>query len=153
MESAPRQGIGQFFRALCDYLDERGLREQVRSQLSAPAQDLMDKPPRALAFLPSHSIDELEAALMRLAGADACVEAGLAVARPLGWTLLQPVMRLVFQLFGQSPEPVFANLDRFRPPPDGWGSRNADARWYYDMPSYAWTRRQASVLRSAKLLW
>lgn len=113
MDISPRQGLGQFFRALCDFLDERGLREQVRSQVSAPVQALMDRPPRPLAYLPSGPIDEVEAALLKLAGAEVCVEAGLAVARPLGWSLLQPVLRMSFQLFGQSPEPVFANLDRF----------------------------------------
>jgi hypothetical protein len=113
MEEAPRQGIGQFFRALCDFLDERGLREQVRAAVSPQTRELIDKPPRTLAFLPSLPIDELETALQTIAGAEACVDCGLACARPLGWTLLQPVLRLVFQLFGQSPEPVFANLDRF----------------------------------------
>jgi hypothetical protein len=113
METAARQGLGQFFRALCDFLDERGLREQVRARVSAETQALFDKPPRALTFLPSRPIDELETALQTLAGPQACVDAGVAVARPLGWTLLQPVLRLVFTLFGQSPEPVFSNLDRF----------------------------------------
>ncbi|HUJ25203.1 MAG TPA: hypothetical protein VLW85_04240 [Myxococcales bacterium] len=113
MDRPPRQGLGQFFRALCDFIDERGLREQVKALVSAETRQLMERPPRPLAFLPSRPIDEVEATLQKLAGVDACVEAGLAVARPLGWTLLRPVLRMVFQLFGQSPEPVFGNLDRF----------------------------------------
>lgn len=113
MEKAPRQGLGQFFRALCDFLDERALREQVRAAVSPETQALIDKPPRALSFIPSQPIDEIESALQQIAGAQACVDCGLACARPLGWTLLQPVLRVVFQFFGQSPEPVFANLDRF----------------------------------------
>jgi len=110
---APRQGLGQFFRAICDFLEERGLREPVRAAVSPPTQALIDKPPRPLSFLPSKPIDEIEAALENIAGVQACVDCGVACARPLGWTLLQPVLRLVFQFFGQSPEPVFANLGSF----------------------------------------
>src|SRR5258708_12051658 len=110
---APRQGLGSFFRALTDFLDERGLREQVRAAVSPATRELIDQPPRPLSFIPSRPIDELETALQNIAGAQACVDCGVACARPLGWSLLQPVLRMVFQLFGQSPEPVFANLDRF----------------------------------------
>jgi hypothetical protein len=110
---APRQGLGSFFRALVDFLDDRNLRAQVRAAVSPETQALIDRPPRPLLFIPSRPIDELEAALLNIAGAEACVECGVACARPLGWTLLQPVLRTVFMLFGQSPEPVFENLDRF----------------------------------------
>jgi len=112
-EAAPRQGLGSFFRAIVDFLDERGLREKVRAEVSPATRGLMDAPPRPLSFLPSTPIDEMEAALQKLAGPDACVDCGMACARPLGWSLLQPVLRMVFQLFGQSPAPVFENLDRF----------------------------------------
>src|SRR5204863_2377100 len=30
-----------------------------------------------------------------------------------GRTMLQPIIRMAFMVFGQSPEPIFANLDRF----------------------------------------
>jgi hypothetical protein len=113
MDMAPRQGLGTFFRALIDFVDERGLREQVRAKVSPQTQALFDKPPRPMGFLPSKPIDEVEKALMELTSADVCVECGLAVARPLGWSLLQPVLRVAFQFLGQSAEPIFANLDRF----------------------------------------
>ncbi len=113
MEEAPRQGLGSFFRALTAFLDQRGLREQVRAAVSPSTRELIDQPPRPLSFIPSRPIDELENALQNIAGVQACVDCGIACARPLGWSLLQPVLRMVFQLFGQSPEPVFANLDRF----------------------------------------
>src|SRR4051812_39908088 len=113
METAPRQGLGTFFRALIDFVDERGLREQVRAKVSPQTQALIDKSPRPMSFLPSKPIDEVESALLELTSPDLCVECGLAVARPLGWSLLQPVLRFAFQFLGQSPEPIFTNLDRF----------------------------------------
>jgi|1186.fasta_scaffold34400_2 hypothetical protein len=113
MIDAPRQGLGQFFGALMEFVDARGLREQVRAAVSPPTQQVIDHPPRALSFIPSTPIDEIETALQKLAGNDALIECGIACARPLGWTLLQPVLRMAFTLFGQSPEPIFSNLDRF----------------------------------------
>jgi len=113
MDIAPRQGLGTFFRALIDFVDEKGLRAQVREKVSPETRSLIDKFPRPMSFLPSKPIDEIEAALLELTSVDVCVECGLAVARPLGWSLLQPVLRIAFQFLGQSAEPIFANLDRF----------------------------------------
>jgi len=113
MPDAPRQGLGSFFRALMDFVDERGLREQVRSAVSPATRAAIDAPPRSLSFIPSTPIDEIESVLQRIAGNDALAECGVACARPLGWSMLQPVIRTAFMLFGQSPEPIFSNLDRF----------------------------------------
>jgi hypothetical protein len=113
MAEAPRQGLGSFFRALMGFVDERGLRDQIRGLVSEQTRAAIDHPPPALRFMPSTPIDEIEAALQKLAGNEALVECGIACARPLGWSLLQPVIRMAFTLFGQSPEPIFANLDRF----------------------------------------
>lgn len=113
MAEAPRQGLGTFFRALMDFVDERGLRDQVRGLVSEQTRAVVDAPPRALSFIPSTPIDEVESALQKLIGDEALVECGLACARPLGWSLLQPVIRMAFMMFGQSPEPIFGNLDRF----------------------------------------
>jgi hypothetical protein len=110
---APRQALGSFFRALIDFVDDRGVRGPVREAVSEETRALIDMPPRPMSFIPSRPIDEVESALQKLLGAEACVDCGLAAARPLGWTLLQPVLRLAFQLFGQSPASLFGNLDRF----------------------------------------
>jgi hypothetical protein len=96
-----------------DFVDKHGLREQVRAAVSPATQAVIDDPPRALSFIPSTPIDEIESALQRLAGNEALAECGIACARPLGWSLLQPIIRMAFMLFGQSPEPIFSNLDRF----------------------------------------
>src|SRR5437899_5632698 len=113
MEGAPRQGLGSFFRALMDFVGERGLREQVRASVSATTRATIDDPPRVLSFIPSTPIDDIESVLQKLVGDDGLAECGMACARPLGWTLLQPIIRMAFMVFGQSPEPIFANLDRF----------------------------------------
>jgi hypothetical protein len=110
---APRQGLGNLFRQLLDYLDDEKLREQVRERVSADTRRLFDAPPRALAFMPSTAIDDLETALGEVAGTDALVDCGLQTARALGGTLILPAIRAAFYLFGESPASIFANLDRF----------------------------------------
>lgn len=111
--TAPRQGLGAFFHALLEFVEKRGLLQQVRDGVSPQTRELIDRPPRAMGFIDSTPIDEVEAALAALVPGEALVECGLACARPLGWLLLQPVLRLAFQFFGQSPEPLFGNLDMF----------------------------------------
>jgi len=113
MPDAPRQGLGSFFRALMDFVDDRGLREQVRAAVSPATRATIDAPPRSLSFVASTPIDDIETALQKIAGDEALVECVIACARPLGWSMLQPVIRMAFMLFGQSPEPIFSNLDRF----------------------------------------
>src|SRR4051812_15075962 len=112
-EPAPRQGLGNFFRLLLDYLDDEHLRARVRERVSPETQRLFDSPPRALSFMPSTAIDELETALGEIAGTEALVDCGLQTARALGGTLVLPAIRAAFYLFGESPASIFANLDRF----------------------------------------
>jgi hypothetical protein len=113
MSDSPRQGVGTFFRALVAFVDGKGLREKVREAVSPETQRFIDNPPRPLAFIPSTPIDEMETALHAITDDATLVECGLACARPLGWSLLAPVLRVAFTLFGHSPAPVLANLNRF----------------------------------------
>lgn len=108
-----RQGMGSFFRALVQFVDQRGLREQVRSRVSEETRATIDSPPPALKLIPSKPIDEVEVALQKIAGNETLAECGIACARPLGSSLLQRIVRMAFTLFGRSPEPIFGNLDRF----------------------------------------
>ena len=85
----------------------------MRERVSAGTQRLFDSPPRALAFMPSTPIDELETALGEVAGTEALVDCGLETARALGGTLVLPAIRAAFYLFGESPASIFAHLDRF----------------------------------------
>lgn len=111
--TSPRQGLGTFFHALLGFVEGRALLPQVRAKVSPETQALIDHPPRALGFIDSKPIDEVEEALGTLVPPEVLSECGLACARPLGWSLLQPVLRLAIQFLGQSPEPIFGNLDMF----------------------------------------
>lgn len=113
MGDSPRQVLGTFFRAVIDFVEKRGLMAQLREKVSPQTQALIDKPPRPLSFISSEPIDEVQAALGTLAGPEVLRECGLASARPLGWSLLQPMLRMAFQMFGQSPGHIFGNLDMF----------------------------------------
>lgn len=113
MADLQRQALGTFFRALIDFVEARGLTAEVRAKVSPPTAAMFDKPPRDLGFISSAPIDEVEAALGTLVGSDVLCECGLACARPLGWSLVQPMLRIAFRMFGQSPEPIFGNLDMF----------------------------------------
>jgi hypothetical protein len=85
----------------------------VKAKVSPETARLFDAPPRALAFIPSTAIDDLETALGEVAGTEALVDCGLQTARALGGSLIQPAIRAAFFLFGESPASVFAHLDRF----------------------------------------
>ena len=113
MPDAPRQGLGNFFHAITDFIDERKIREPVLALVSEETRALVAKPPRGFAFVDSKAIDELEAALFELEGEGALVDLGLYAAQRLGSTLIQPVLRAAFYLLGERPEAAFANLDRF----------------------------------------
>src|SRR2546428_12162653 len=112
MEGAPRQGLGSFFRALMDFVDERGLREQVRAGVSAATRATIDDPPRVLSFISSTAIEDTESLLQKLVGDEGLAECGIACARPLGRTIQQPITRMAFLVFGQSPRPLLPSLDR-----------------------------------------
>lgn len=113
MLDSPRQGLGSLFRSILDFTAARGLTAEVRARVSPAVQALVDKPPRPLSFMPSAPIDEVEHALLQLTSPEVLVECGLSCSRSMGWTLVQPVLRAVFVLFGQSAAPVFARLDSF----------------------------------------
>jgi len=104
MEGAPRQGLGSFFRALMEFVDERGLREQVRAGVSAATRATIDDPPRVLSFIPSTAIDDIESVLQKLVGDEGLAECGVACARPLGpgaaFHVLRGTLLFAYELSG-----------------------------------------------------
>ena len=78
-----------------DFVDQRGLREPIRAAVSPETRGLIDKPPRPMGFIPSRPIDEVEAALQQIAGAEACVECGRARARRLASSLFRTVQHMI----------------------------------------------------------
>jgi hypothetical protein len=110
---APRQGLGTFFRNIVEFIEARGLKQEVLACVSAETRALCDRLPRSLSWVPSRHIDELEAAFLAAAGIALTVEMGRVCSKSLGTTLIQPVLRVAFSLLGQGPDTVFENLDRF----------------------------------------
>src|SRR2546429_7445695 len=94
MEGAPRQGLGSFFRALMDFVGERGLREQARASVSATTRATIDDPPRVLSFIPSTPIDDIESVLQKLVRDDGLAERGMACAPPVWCTQVVPLIRV-----------------------------------------------------------
>jgi hypothetical protein len=111
--ASPREGLGRFFSAVLAFVDAKGLRTDVTARVSPATRAMMVKPPRALSFMPSSAIDEVEQAIGELRGSELLVEMGLVVAMQLGGTMILPVLRMAFSLFGQTPAAGFAHLDRF----------------------------------------
>jgi len=109
----PRQALGSFLRSILEWVDSRKLREQVRARVSPETQAFFDKPPGPLSWISSAPIDEVETAIGEVLGKKALYDLGLVTARGLGGTMIQPVIRAAFFLFGQTPDTAFGNLDRF----------------------------------------
>ena len=111
--TSDRQALGAFFRTLLDFTREKGLFEKVSDRVSEETRARMLKPPSPLSWLESRPIDEVETALGELAGRGVLVEFGALSARAFGGSMIQPVIRAAFLLFGETPAAAFANLDNF----------------------------------------
>ena len=109
----PRQALGSFFISILKWVDAKKLREEVRARVSPETQALFERAPGLLSWIPSTPIDEVETAIGELAGKQALHELGLVTARGLGGSMIQPVIRAAFFLFGETPDTAFGNLDRF----------------------------------------
>lgn len=129
----PRAALGSFLRGIIAFLDRKKLTARVRVLVSPETNKLMDHPPFVFRWVGSTAVDEIEAALQKLGGPELCHELGLELSRAIGGSIVQPVLRAAFFLFGETPEAVFGHLDRFfslplrgltfewRPPVDGVG--------------------------------
>jgi len=147
--SSPRSAQALFFRSILGFLAERGLTASVRSRVSVPTQWVMDRPPWFGCWIPSLPVDEIEAVLQQLGGAQLNMDLGRHVARQMAHRLLQPVLHAIFALLGRTPESVFRNLNlcfslvtrgiSFVYVPGGEGGRQVVARFRgLDTPRAAW---------------
>jgi hypothetical protein len=107
--------IGASFKSAVEFIQQRGLAKQILAECSPETAKLVEKPPVILSWMDAKPLDELETLIVKHAGRQACVDAGLDAARKLGGTMVQPVLRLAMTLFGQTPATLLANLDRFYP--------------------------------------
>jgi hypothetical protein len=108
-----RAYIGSAYRIAVDFIDQRGHGAAVRARVSPETAQLLDKPPFPFAWAPPRAMDELQTALLSVAGREMCVELGLNAGRKLGGSMIAPVLRMATSLFGNTPATVFQNLERF----------------------------------------
>jgi hypothetical protein len=114
-ESEPRTYLGSALRITVAFLRERGCLALVRQKVSPATAALIDKPPFPFAWIPAAAMDELESALLAIAGQQACADLGSTAARKLGGSVIAPVLRMASALFGNTPATLLGNLDRFYP--------------------------------------
>jgi len=110
-----RAYLGSVLRISVDFLRERDLLTRIREKISASTAALVDKPPFALSWIPAGAMDDLETALFAVAGSQPCADLGAVAARKLGGSVIAPVLKMATMLFGNTPQALFQNLDRFYP--------------------------------------
>jgi hypothetical protein len=105
--------IGYAFRVAVDFIHQRGWTAEVKQKVPADTAELIAKPPFPFAWMQAAHMDELQSALADVAGRQACVDLGLAEAHKLSGSVIAPVLRMATSLFGNTPETLFGNLERF----------------------------------------
>ena len=109
----PRQALGSFLRTACAFVEKRHLVAAVKGLVRPETAALIDRPPMPFRWVDSHAIDDIEAALLQIGGTDLCLALGRELSVAIGGSLVQPVLRAAFLMFGETAETVLANLDRF----------------------------------------
>src|SRR2546423_8222210 len=109
----PRGYVGLSVRCGIDFIAERGLTEKVRADASPTARQALDNPPAKLGWCDAMVLDELETLLLKHGGRQACVDLGHYAGVSLGGGIVKPVLSFALQIFGTTPQTIFANLDRF----------------------------------------
>ena len=112
MSEGTRGVLGGTYRITRDFLAERGLLDEVKFQLSPGASALLDKLPFPFAWQEMAPLEEIQR-LLYAKSPDLCVELGFAAAKYFTEGIVAPVARMAASLFGQTPESIFGNLDRF----------------------------------------
>ena len=104
--------LGGVYRITREFLDGRGLLGEVREQLSPASRAVIEKLPFPFAWQESAALEEIERVLYAKSP-ELPVELGYAAAKYFTDSIVAPVFRMAASLFGQTPETIFQNLDRF----------------------------------------
>lgn len=104
--------LGGVYRITREFLDERGLLAEVREKLSPGARAVIDKLPFPFAWQEAAALEEIEQ-ILYAKSPELPVELGYAAAKYFTDSIVAPVFRMAASLFGQTPETIFGNLDRF----------------------------------------
>jgi hypothetical protein len=112
MNQDRRGCLGAVYRITADFLVERGLSEEVKAQLPPEARKVLDKLPFAFAWQDGAPLEEIEKVLYAKSP-QLAADLGFAAAKFLSGNVVAPVFKMALALFGQTPDAIFGNLDRF----------------------------------------
>lgn len=112
MVEGTRGTLGGTYRITRDFLAGRGMLDEVAAQLAPASRALLDKLPFPFAWQEMAPLEEIQR-LLYAKSPELCVELGFAAAKYFTEGIVAPVARMAATLFGQTPESIFGNLDRF----------------------------------------
>ena len=112
MPSETRGCLGMVYRITAEFLEKRGLKEEVTAQLPPALRRFVEKPPFPFSWQEYSALEEIEKALYDR-GSHLAADLGFAAAENLSGTLVAPVFKMAVSLFGGTPDELFRNLDRF----------------------------------------
>lgn len=112
MSNQSRGCLGAVYRITADFLEKRGLKNEVMARLTPASRKLLEKPPFPFSWHDSTALEEIEQVL-HARSPQLAAELGYAAADYLSNTLVAPVFKMAVTLFGKSPDALFQNLDRF----------------------------------------
>ncbi len=108
---SPRQAQALFFRSILSFLEERCLLADVVARVSEPTRCAIRQPPWIGGWIPSLPVDEIEAALQEIGGAEINVDLGRFTASQMVSSRLTPILSAIFSVTGRSPEALFRSLN------------------------------------------
>jgi hypothetical protein len=112
MSQEKRGCLGAVYRITADFLEKRGLKNEVMARLSPASRKLLEKAPFPFSWHDSTALEEIEKVLHERSP-QLAAELGYAAADYLSNTLIAPVFKMAVTLFGKTPDALFGNLDRF----------------------------------------
>ncbi len=104
--------IGSVYRITADFLDKRGLIEQVKAELPPESRKVLEKLPFPFAWQDARALEDIEKAL-HARSPRLPADLGFAAAESLSRGMIAPVLQMAMSLFGQTPTSIFSKLDRF----------------------------------------
>lgn len=110
--SQTRGCLGAVYRITADFLEKRGLRNEVIARLTPASRKLLERPPFPFSWQEAAALEEIEQ-ILHERSPQLAAELGYAAADYLSNTLIAPVFKMAVTLFGKSPGALFQNLDRF----------------------------------------
>jgi hypothetical protein len=112
MSHDKRGCLGAVYRITAEFLEKRGLKNEVMARLTPASRKLLERPPFPFSWQDALALEEIEEVLHERSP-QLAAELGYAAADYLSNTLIAPVFKMAVTLFGKTPDALFQNLDRF----------------------------------------